>query len=150
MNKKGVIGIFIFVGILLVGGFFLFVKNFDYNPVTNEEAQIANPASVYCVRQGHQVEIQNEDGGQIGYCVSSDRQRCEEWSFYRKECSFEGFPRCVENAYCHADGCVLENETLDRGIVMCTRECREGTMDCDAGYCAFVNGKCEVVWNEKK
>jgi putative hemolysin len=48
---------------------------------------MANPASAYCVEQGYQLEIRDEAGGQVGYCVFPNGAECEEWAFYRGECS---------------------------------------------------------------
>ncbi len=48
--------------------------------------QIANPASVNCVKVGGQLEIRKEPAGEYGVCVFSDGSRCEEWRLFRKEC----------------------------------------------------------------
>lgn len=54
----------------------------------NDNTQIANPASVYCKEQGGRSEMRiDENGGAIGYCVFNDNSSCEEWAFYRKDCS---------------------------------------------------------------
>lgn len=47
---------------------------------------IANPASTNCVEKGGKVIIEEESNGQVGYCVFDDGSKCEEWSFYRREC----------------------------------------------------------------
>jgi putative hemolysin len=47
-------------------------------------AQVANPASEYCVAQGGQVEIVDEAGGQVGYCNLPDGTRIEEWEFFNQ------------------------------------------------------------------
>jgi putative hemolysin len=44
---------------------------------------LANPASVYCVERGGEVEIVDEAGGQVGYCLLPDGTRIEEWELYR-------------------------------------------------------------------
>jgi putative hemolysin len=45
-------------------------------------AQIANPASAYCVQQGGEVIMRDTPGGQAGYCrIGNDT--CEEWQYYR-------------------------------------------------------------------
>jgi hypothetical protein len=143
MNKKGIIGLLVLTGILITLGFFLFIKEYEKGiPET------ANPASNYCITQGHRLEIREGENGQVGYCISSDGQECEEWDFYRKECSFKIEKKCVPASCCHASSCVLENEAPDCEEVFCTMECRGGTIDCEAGYCGFINGKCEVIWNE--
>lgn len=47
-------------------------------------AQVANPASEYCVAQGGEVEIVDEDGGQVGYCNLPDGTRIEEWEYFNQ------------------------------------------------------------------
>ncbi len=48
---------------------------------------IANPASEYCVSQGGTVEIRDHASGQVGYCIFEDGSECEEWEYYRGECT---------------------------------------------------------------
>jgi len=51
-------------------------------------AGLANPAAVYCEEQGYTLEIRTDaDGGQYGVCIFPDGSECEEWAFYRGECS---------------------------------------------------------------
>lgn len=52
---------------------------------TTSAAQMANPASVFCVQQGGTVEIVDEADGQIGYCNLPDGTRIEEWEYYRSQ-----------------------------------------------------------------
>jgi len=52
----------------------------------DEEAQLANPASVYCEEQGGTVQVIETDNGQVGMCVFDNGRECEEWAFYRGEC----------------------------------------------------------------
>lgn len=56
------------------------------SPSTSANTQIANPASVYCIEQGGKLDIRNETGGQVGYCVFDDKSECEEWAFFRGDC----------------------------------------------------------------
>ncbi|MDC3332405.1 DUF333 domain-containing protein [Ilumatobacter sp.] len=44
---------------------------------------LANPASVYCVEQGGEVDIVEETDGEVGYCNLPDGSRVEEWELYR-------------------------------------------------------------------
>jgi len=54
----------------------------------SETTGIANPASVHCVDLGYQLEIRTSaDGGQYGVCMFPDGTECEEWEFFRGECS---------------------------------------------------------------
>ena len=48
-----------------------------------DEAGLANPASVYCSENGGILEIRDE----VGYCMFEDGSSCEEWAFYRGECT---------------------------------------------------------------
>lgn len=54
------------------------------------DAELPNPASVYCEEQGYRVEIRTDDqGGQYGVCVFPDGSECDEWAYYRGECGPE-------------------------------------------------------------
>jgi putative hemolysin len=49
---------------------------------------IANPASVYCVEQKGKLEIRKDSvGNEAGWCIFANGEECEEWSFFRGECS---------------------------------------------------------------
>lgn len=52
-----------------------------------DTANMANPASQYCVDQGHKLEIRAGEGGETGYCRFADGSECEEWAFFRGECA---------------------------------------------------------------
>lgn len=52
-----------------------------------ERSGLANPASVHCEEQDGTVEIRDEAGGQLGYCVFDDGSECEEWAYFRGECT---------------------------------------------------------------
>ncbi len=56
-------------------------------PTSEPASGIANPASHYCVNQGGKLEIRNESGGQVGYCVFPDGSECEEWAYFRGQCA---------------------------------------------------------------
>ena len=50
-------------------------------------AGLANPASVYCIEQGGTLEMREGDEGQFGVCRFDDGSECEEWAFFRGECT---------------------------------------------------------------
>lgn len=51
-------------------------------------AGMPNPASVYCEQNGNKLEIQTApDGSQSGVCVFQDGSTCDEWAYFRGECS---------------------------------------------------------------
>ena len=54
-------------------------------------ANLPNPASENCVKQGGTVSIQkNSDGSEYGLCVFPDGKQCEEWAMQRGECPVGG------------------------------------------------------------
>lgn len=56
---------------------------------------------------------------------------------------------CVPDACCHPKGCVpISAAPQGCDEVMCTGECKEGTMDCQKGSCACTDGVCGVKWSE--
>ena len=59
------------------------------NQNTNQDqTNMANPASVYCEQQGGKLEIRTAaDGSQSGTCVFADNSECDEWAYFRHECS---------------------------------------------------------------
>jgi uncharacterized protein len=51
------------------------------------QANMPNPASVYCEQTGNKLEIRTAaDGSQNGICVFPDGRTCDEWAYYRREC----------------------------------------------------------------
>jgi putative hemolysin len=51
------------------------------------QANMPNPASVYCTQNGNKLEIRTAaDGSQNGICVFPDGSTCDEWAYYRGEC----------------------------------------------------------------
>src|SRR5512135_2548156 len=51
------------------------------------QANVPNPASVYCTQNGNQLEIHTSaDGSQHGICGFPDGSACDEWAYYRGEC----------------------------------------------------------------
>lgn len=55
---------------------------------TKMPPNMPNPASVYCEENGNKLEIHTaEDGSQSGICVFPDGSVCDEWAYFRGECS---------------------------------------------------------------
>ena len=49
---------------------------------------LANPASVHCIDQGYVLQmVEDQVGGQMGMCIFPNGSQCEEWAYYRGECS---------------------------------------------------------------
>lgn len=56
-------------------------------PTSEPDAGLANPASVYCEEQGYTLEVRTDENGTYGVCIFPDGSECEEWAFFRGECS---------------------------------------------------------------
>ena len=54
---------------------------------------------------------------------------------------------CVPATCCHATECVLAEQAPDCSSSICSMVC-SGPLDCNAGYCEFINNKCIVISNE--
>lgn len=54
---------------------------------------------------------------------------------------------CVPAQCCHADACVAKQNAPDCTDVMCTMECRAGTIDCGGG-CLCFEGRCAARLND--
>jgi inhibitor of cysteine peptidase len=58
------------------------------NQTVSDNTTIANPASVFCAQNGGTLNIVTAaDGSQSGLCVFPNGSQCEEWAYYRGECS---------------------------------------------------------------
>lgn len=57
----------------------------DEDEPSQTTTALANPASVFCVEQGGEVEIVDEEGGQVGYCILPDGTRIEEWEYFEQQ-----------------------------------------------------------------
>ena len=54
----------------------------------DSQADMPNPASVYCEEKGGSLEIRTaDDGSQSGVCIFPDGSECDEWAFFRGECN---------------------------------------------------------------
>jgi putative hemolysin len=51
---------------------------------SNEYTSAANPAAVYCVQQGGELDTMTENGERVTYCLLSENERVEQWEYYRK------------------------------------------------------------------
>jgi TolB protein len=115
---------------------------------TDVPVGMPNPASVFCEEKGYTVEIREEPGGQKGYCIFPDGSECDEWAFYRGECSApgEGQATPAEIANPASQNCVAQGGTSS----LVTREdggqyrvCLfEDNMQCEEW--ALMRGQCPV------
>lgn len=62
-----------------------------------------------------------------------------------KECQQDS--DCAPVCGCHSNSCTPVINKTECERVLCTQDC-SGPLDCGAGYCGCVNGKCRVISNE--
>jgi putative hemolysin len=73
--------------IVVVGIVLFFVGKAEAPTTPQQQAGIANPASVNCAdKLRGTLEIVDEPDGQVGYCHLPDGRVCEEWSLFRGGC----------------------------------------------------------------
>ena len=100
--------------------------------------QLANPASVNCIKSGGHLAIEKRgDGGEYGVCYFDDNKACEEWALFRGECPQGGVKTTgldsIDQKYCAWSG----GQTLAVANAVCTF--KDGTKCLTE---AFYNGKC--------
>jgi putative hemolysin len=95
--------------------------------------QIANPASVNCIKQGGTLTIQKRgDGGEYGICMFEDNRQCEEWALLYGECPVGGL-KVTGYITPAAQYCAITGGTY-------TVTGNSNTPD-ETGTCAFKNGQ---------
>lgn len=89
---------------------------------TEKSVGLANPASTFCVERGGELEIRDEEEGQVGYCHLSDGTVVEEWKFFREANEpVDVQPEIPENCESWFDGC--NNCRVGKGgMLACTRK----------------------------
>lgn len=50
----------------------------------SERVSMANPAAVYCVQQGAELDTVTENEQRTTYCVFENGDRVEQWEYYRQ------------------------------------------------------------------
>ncbi len=76
---------------------------------------LPNPASVYCEQHGYTSEIRTAaDNSQSGVCIFPDGSECDEWAYFREECSPTGQSTAQPDpgsAFCEMLGYPVEMRT---------------------------------------
>ncbi|HEX3435162.1 MAG TPA: DUF333 domain-containing protein [Pseudacidobacterium sp.] len=62
--------------------------NFTLKLIDTQKVGMPNPASVNCTKHGGTLKTETgKDGGQVGICTFSNGKQCEEWAFFRGQCT---------------------------------------------------------------
>ncbi len=104
-------------------------------PAGEQNAGMANPASVFCGENGGTLDIRKDaQDNEYGVCTFADGSECDEWAFFRGECK-AGESGEVMNMRNPASVFCAEN-----GGNVDIRDEAEGS----AGYCVFADkSECE-------
>ncbi|EGR0262994.1 putative hemolysin [Vibrio cholerae] len=78
MNKTALL--LTVVGVVLLTG----CARQENEYTVKEYTSMANPASVYCVEQGGQLEMVTENEQRVTYCVTKDGEKIEQWEYFRQ------------------------------------------------------------------
>lgn len=158
MKKRSVSkrSILLCISVILVVAIVLFLFKGGDRENPKIKTQIANPASEKCIELGGRVEIREDETGEYGVCVKRENE-CEEWELFRGECDLDDKEyfenecildeECVPASCCHASSCVNKKNAPKCEEVMCTMECRLGSIDCGQGSCKCVDKKCVAVFD---
>ncbi|MAG38895.1 hypothetical protein CMO90_02295 [Candidatus Woesearchaeota archaeon] len=52
---------------------------------------------------------------------------------------------CVQASCCHADSCVNKDFKPECTGILCSMDCKPGTMDCGQGRCGCESNKCTAI-----
>ena len=101
-------------------------------------ANMANPASENCIKQGGQLVIQKRgDGGEYGICLFEDNRQCEEWALLNGDCPVGGL-KVTGYITPAAQYCAITGGTYDITG-------NSGTPN-ETGTCTFMNGQtCDAI-----
>ncbi|MCI0503136.1 DUF333 domain-containing protein [Candidatus Micrarchaeota archaeon] len=110
-------------------------------PPANNTAGIPNPASLFCLERNGTLEMRTAaGGGQYGVCSFANGARCEEWAYYRGECTPE------EPNFCQADSdCACGVHVSTRDCFLGQKEFVDETEQCPdfcTGIAAHLETKC--------
>jgi len=104
----------------------------------NNQSGLANPASVKCIQDGGNLTILRDDMGEYGVCTFSNGAKCEEWAYFRGECSPNKPNYCAEDKDCACGVHISTGECFvgSKGFVNVDKQCPD--------YCTGIAGNFET------
>ena len=145
MKNLKVIVTTLIIGISVIGmsASFSFRKNRNKNKTNTSKPAptvgMANPASVYCEKQGGKSIIVKSSKGDYGVCMLKDGTAMEEWEYYRQN----NTPRNTEAAVIGMPN-PASKFCVDKGGKSVTEKDKNGN---ERGVCRFNNGTKVDEWD---
>jgi putative hemolysin len=145
MSRKVFFILISLIAILLAG------CNAATTPQATGDANLPNPASALCEKDGGRSEIRTDAaGGQIGFCIFPDGSECEEWAYFRGECKAGDSLKPTEDianlpnpasVFCEQNGGISEIRTDINGSQSGVCIFPDGS-ECDEW--AYFRGECKA------
>lgn len=112
-----------------------FQKDGAYN---GDGVGIANPASEHCAKMGGRLNIVKETNGEYGVCEFANGAKCEEWAYYKGECSPEKPNYCTTDSDCACGTHIKSGECFvgSKEFVNVEKQCPD--------YCTGIGGMFET------
>jgi putative hemolysin len=145
MNANKILFTVVFVLMLVLTSCSTKMESKPIDDINEDDVtQIANPASKYCAENDGTLSIIETLDGQIGICEFENEYKCEEWAYFRGECSPDMHSK--EKIYCTPES---------KQAQMCTMEYMPvcgyfyNTIQCIKAPCAITaSNKCMACANE--
>ncbi|MDD5193755.1 MAG: hypothetical protein PHF67_04185 [Candidatus Nanoarchaeia archaeon] len=80
----------------------------------------------------------------LGFVIYSILKNKSE-NVIEKECEID--EDCIASSCCHPESCTIKDKAQVCEKIFCSQVC-SGPLDCGAGHCGCVEGKCLVVENK--
>jgi len=127
---------------------FVPIEEIQVEEQTEEESELANPASVFCEKEGGTIDIRtDEEGNQLGICIFEDGTECEEWAYFRGECPAEEPEEIDEEEVPEIVGEIVE-EIIEEETPVETEETEEETVETEEVEEIVIEEEPEVIDTE--
>jgi putative hemolysin len=70
----------------------------EESPVARDLLGVANPAAIYCLELGYELEVIQAEGGERLICILPNGERCDAWDFYKGKI-WQEYSYCATQGY---------------------------------------------------
>ena len=159
-NWKLLIVIIILIALLVILVYFILKNNNVYyekcnsenlekcDKFCNEDKDCANAVNCGCYNKKDVDKIPYGRDGSMSLfepCFQPEckciNNKCEE-NLENLKCQNDN--ECIPSSCCHAESCIPKDKAPVCDKIFCSQDC-SGPLDCRAGHCSCVNGKCKII-----